>query len=111
MRKKKVKAEEISLGQKIKSYQTILAPIVTEKSTLLLEKNNQVLFRVSSDATKKDIKTAIESLYKVKVLGVNTLNRKGKVKLWKGRRGVRSDVKQAIVRLEEGQSIDTTAEV
>ena len=88
-------------------YQIIQAPLITEKSTLLSEKG-QVVFRVSTDATKPEIKAAIEGLFGVKVLGVNTLVQKGKTKRFKGRPGRRSDMKKAFVRLAEGQSIDFT---
>ena len=88
-------------------YQIIRSPVITEKATLLSEKNQYVL-RVSLDATKPQIKAAVESLFNVKVEGVNTLVRKGKTKFFRGRRGTQSDVKKAIVRLAEGHSIDIT---
>jgi large subunit ribosomal protein L23 len=88
-------------------YQIIQAPLITEKATTLSE-YNQIAFRVSADATKPEIKAAIEGLFGVKVLGVNTLVQKGKAKRFKGRPGQRSDVKKAYVRLAEGQSIDFT---
>ncbi len=88
-------------------YQLILGPVITEKSTRGSE-HNQVTFRVRKEATKPDIKVAVEGLFGVKVKAVNTLNRKGKVKRFKGRPGRRSDVKKAIVTLEEGHSIDVT---
>ena len=88
-------------------YEVVRAPLVTEKSTLLSEKN-QFVFRVSNDATKPEIKAAIETLFKVKVTAVNTLITKGKTKRFKGRPGIRSDVKKAFVTLAEGQSIDFT---
>ncbi len=83
------------------------APIITEKATLLSE-HNQVCFRVPLDATKPEIKAAIEQLFKVKVMAVNTLRQKGKTKRFKGRPGRQSDVKKAIVTLAEGDSIDVT---
>jgi large subunit ribosomal protein L23 len=86
-------------------YNIIRSPVITEKATLLSEKNQQV-FRVAIDATKPEIKAAIEGLFGVKVLGVNTLVTKGKTKRFRGRPGVRSDVKKAYVTLAEGQSID-----
>ena len=86
-------------------YDTILRPIVTEKSTIASE-NNQVMFRVPLKATKPQIAEAVEALFKVKVRAVNTLRQKGKVKRFRGRLGRRSDVKKAIVTLEEGHSID-----
>ena len=91
----------------INHYDIVLAPHITEKSTLLSE-HNAVVFKVASDATKPQIKAAVEALFKVTVTGVNTINQKGKSKLWKGRPYSRSDVKKAIVTLAEGQSIDVT---
>ncbi len=88
-------------------YSIIRAPLITEKATSLSEKN-QVVFRVAIDASKPEIKAAVEGLFGVKVLGVNTLVQKGKTKRFKGRPGVRSDVKKAYVRLVEGQTIDLT---
>jgi len=88
-------------------YEVVRAPHITEKATLLSEKN-QFVFKVASDATKPEIKAAIDELFKVKVTGVNTLVTKGKTKRVKGRPGVRSDVKEAFVTLAEGQSIDFT---
>jgi len=89
-------------------FNIIRSPIITEKATMLSEKG-QVVFRVSSDATKPEIKAAVEGLFGVKVLGVNTLVQKGKRKMFRGRPGQRSDVKKAFVTLAEGQSIDFTA--
>ena len=89
-------------------YDVIVAPHITEKSTLASE-YNAVVFKVSDYATKPQIKAAIEALFDVKVVSVNTLNQKGKTKRWKGRPYKRSDVKKAIVRLAEGQSIDVTS--
>src|SRR5271156_2424952 len=89
-------------------FNIIRAPVITEKSTMLNEKN-QVVFRVAMTASKPEIKAAVESLFKVKVAGVNTLVVKGKTKRFKGRPGVRSDVKKAYVQLAEGQSIDLTS--
>jgi large subunit ribosomal protein L23 len=88
-------------------YDVVRAPLITEKATLLSEKN-QFVFKVAENATKPEIKAAIESLFKVKVTAVNTLITKGKTKRFKGRPGVRSDVKKAFVTLAEGQSIDFT---
>ena len=92
---------------KEKMYQTILAPLVTEKATALSEQN-QFVFRVSIEATKPEIKASVEALFGVKVLAVNTLVVKGKSKRFKGRPGQRSDWKKAMVKLAEGQSIDLT---
>lgn len=91
-----------------RTYDIILAPVITEKATLLSE-HNQVAFRVAMTATKPQIRKAIEELFKVKVTGVNTLRVKGKTKRFRGRMGRRSDYKKAIVTLAEGQSIDYTA--
>ena len=88
--------------------QILLAPVISEKSTLVGEKNNQVVFRVARDATKPEIKAAVETLFGVKVLAVNTIVVKGKTKRFRGRPGQRSDWKKAMVRLAEGQSIDLT---
>jgi len=88
-------------------YDIIRAPLITEKATGLSEKN-QVAFRVALSASKPEIKAAVEGLFGVKVRGVNTLVQKGKTKKFKGRPGVRSDVKKAFVQLEAGQSIDFT---
>jgi large subunit ribosomal protein L23 len=88
-------------------YQTILSPLVTEKATALSERN-QVVFKVAIDASKPEIKAAVEGLFGVKVLAVNTMVVKGKTKRFRGREGQRSDWKKAMVRLAEGQSIDLT---
>ena len=88
-------------------YDVIVAPVITEKSTRLSE-SDQVVFKVRDDATKPAIKAAVEAIFGVKVVGVNTLNQKGKVKRFRGRLGRRNDVKKAFVRLAEGQSIDVT---
>ncbi len=91
-------------------YDVILAPVITEKSTLLSE-NNAVVFKVANDATKPAIKAAVEALFDVKVTKVNTLIAKGKTKRWKGKPYTRSDVKKPVVTLAEGQSIDVTTGV
>jgi large subunit ribosomal protein L23 len=91
----------------VRHYDIVLAPHITEKSTMLSE-TNSVVFRVAPRATKPEIKAAVESLFGVKVVGVNTIVSKGKTKRWKGKPYQRSDVKKAIVRLAEGQSIDIT---
>jgi large subunit ribosomal protein L23 len=89
-------------------YDVIRAPVVTEKSTMASE-NSQVVFKVAMDATKPEIKEAVERLFNVKVVAVNTLVRKGKTKRFKGVKGQQSDFKKAVVTLEEGQAIDITA--
>lgn len=88
-------------------YDVIVAPVITEKATFASEAN-QVIFKVRKEATKPQIKAAIERLFDVKVTSVNTLIRKGKRKVFKGTRGVQSDVKKAIVTLAEGHRIDVT---
>ena len=88
-------------------YDVIVSPVITEKATARSE-HNQVVFRVRKDATKPQIKEAVERLFDVKVKSVNTLVTKGKVKVFKGTRGQRSDVKKAVVTLAEGESIDIT---
>jgi large subunit ribosomal protein L23 len=88
-------------------YDVIRSPLVTEKSTMASE-HSQVVFRVSMSATKPDIKEAVERLFNVKVIAVNTLIRKGKTKRFKGVKGQQGDFKKAIVTLEEGQTIDIT---
>ena len=93
---------------KLTNYDVIIAPVVTEKSTKSLEKSNQVVFKVRREATKPEIKAAVEGLFNVKVKAVNTMIRKGKLKAFRGRRALLSDAKRAIVTLEAGQSIDTT---
>ncbi len=90
-----------------RDYATVLSPVITEKSTMGSE-HNQVTFRVRLDASKPEIKTAVEGLFKVKVKAVNTLRVKGKVKRFKGRSGRRPDWKKAIVTLEDGDMIDVT---
>ncbi|MFN0263930.1 50S ribosomal protein L23 [Tepidamorphus sp. 3E244] len=88
-------------------YDVIVSPVITEKATMASE-NNQVVFKVSPDATKPAIKSAVEALFGVKVKAVNTLVRKGKVKRFRGRIGKQNDLKKAVVTLEEGHSIDVT---
>ena len=91
----------------LKHYVIIRTPVVTEKATLQAE-NNKVVFNVAKTATKPEIKAAVEQLFSVKVKSVNTLLRKGKTKRFRGIIGTQSDVKKAIVTLEEGNSIDIT---
>ena len=91
-------------------YDVVVAPHITEKSTLLSE-HNAVVFKVAQSASKPAIKAAVEALFDVKVTGVNVQVVKGKTKRWKGKPYTRSDVKKAIVRLAEGQSIDVTTGV
>jgi large subunit ribosomal protein L23 len=88
-------------------YDVILSPVITEKATIASEQN-QVVFKVRKDATKTEIKAAVERLFDVKVEGVNTLIRKGKRKTFKGVRGQQSDLKKAVVTLADGDRIDVT---
>jgi large subunit ribosomal protein L23 len=92
---------------KERQYELLRSPVITEKATLGSE-HNQVTFRVPLDATKPEIRIAVEKVFDVKVVSVNTLRQQGKRKVFRGRRGQRSDYKKAIVRLAEGQSIDVT---
>ena len=91
----------------IRHYDVIVAPHITEKSTLVSE-HNAVVFKVAGDATKPEIKAAVEALFSVKVTGVNTIVQKGKTKKWKGKPYTRSDMKKAIVTLADGDQIDVT---
>lgn len=97
-------------GIDARHYDVILAPHITEKSTMASE-NNAVVFKVANDATKPQIKEAVEAIYSTKVVSVNTLLSKGKSKRWKGKPYKRSDFKKAVVRLAEGEMIDITEKV
>ena len=88
-------------------YDVILAPHITEKATVLSEQN-KVVFKVAKDASKDEIASAVETLFNVTVMKVNTLVMEGKTKRFRGVKGRRSDIKKAIVTLAEGQSIDVT---
>ncbi len=88
-------------------YDIIVAPLITEKATMASE-HNQVVFKVRKAATKPQIQEAVERLFNVKVKAVNTLNREGKRKRFRGIAGKQNDMKKAIVTLEEGHSIDVT---
>ena len=91
----------------VRHYDVVLAPHITEKSTLVSEQN-AVVFKVAKTASKPESKAAVEALFDVKVTGVNTIVVKGKTKRWKGEAYKRTDIKKAIVTLAEGQSIDVT---
>jgi large subunit ribosomal protein L23 len=91
----------------LRHYDVIRTPSITEKSTMVSEQN-QVVFNVAKDATKPEIKAAVEALFGVKVKAVNTLLRKGKTKRFKGIAGRQKDVKKAIITLVDGQSIDVS---
>ena len=93
-----------------KTLQSILAPQITEKATMVADKYNQVTFKVTKDATKADVKTAIEIMFKVEVLAVNLLNINGKTKRSGKTMGRRSDWKKAYVSLKPGQEINFTGE-
>ena len=94
-------------GVAIRHYDVVVAPYITEKSTMMSE-HNAVVFKVANDATKPEIKAAVEALFSVSVTKVNTIVQKGKTKKWKGTPYTKSDFKKAIVTLAEGQSIDVT---
>jgi large subunit ribosomal protein L23 len=95
------------MAAEAKHYDVILAPVITEKATMASE-HNKVVFKVRREATKPQIKDAVEKLFDVKVTAVNTLVRKGKVKRFRGVIGRQGDVKKAVVTLAEGHSIDVT---
>ncbi len=92
---------------KAELYDVVRKPLITEKATMVAE-NNVVVFEVAPDAKKPEIKEAVEALFNVQVVSVNTTTTKGKVKRFRGRLGKRNDQKKAYVRLAEGQSIDVT---
>lgn len=91
----------------LQAYDVILAPVITEKSSEASE-SNKVVFKVRLDATKPQIKKAVEKLFGVKVVAVNTLTRKGKTKVFRGIKGTQKDTKKAVVKLAEGDKIDVT---
>ena len=95
---------------KERMYEVIRRPLITEKATLISE-HNQVAFEVAMDASKPEIRAAVEGLFSVKVTGVNTLVQKGKTKRFRGRPGKRDDMKKAVVTLADGESIDVTTGV
>ena len=95
---------------KERMYEVIRRPLITEKATMISE-HNQVAFEVSMDASKPEIRAAVEGLFNVKVTGVNTLIQKGKAKVFRGRKGRRDDMKKAVVTLADGESIDVTTGV
>ena len=103
MAKKPAKTAQVDINH----YDVVLAPHITEKSTLLSEQN-AVVFKVANTASKPQIKAAVEALFNVSVTGVNTIVQKGKTKRWKGRPYTRSDAKKAIVTLKDGDTIDVT---
>ena len=100
------KSSKVALSD-VEAYDIILSPVISEKASLLTE-SDQVLFNVAPGASKPQIKAAVEKLFNVKVAAVNTLTRKGKVKFFRGMKGVQGDKKKAVVTLEKGQKIDVT---
>lgn len=110
LKKKKAGAKAAGTEVNPKQYDVLVKPVVTEKSTIAME-HNKVMFQVAGSATKPQIKSAVEALFKVNVLNVNTLNRKGKIKGFRGVKGRQSDRKYASVTLKEGQTIDFAAGV
>lgn len=94
----------------VKHFDVIKSPVITEKATLGAE-NNQVTFKVAIDASKPQIKAAVEALFDVKVKKVNTLRQQGKIKRFRGVKGQRAEYKKAMVTLAEGSSIDVTTGV
>lgn len=108
-RARAIRKQEVKVSD-ARKYDLVLSPVVTEKSTFASE-HNQVVFQVPLDATKPEIKAAVEALFKVKVEAVNTLRAKGKTKRFRGIPGRRSDSKKAYVTLAEGHSIDVTTGV
>ena len=95
---------------KERMFEVIRRPLITEKATLISE-HNQVAFEVAMDASKPEIRDAVEGIFSVKVTGVNTLIQKGKAKTFRGRKGRRDDMKKAVVTLADGESIDVTTGV
>ena len=95
------------MSKDARHYDIIVAPVITEKATSASE-HNKVIFQVRKDATKPQIKAAVEGLFDVKVEAVNTVLRKGKTKAFRGRVGRQSDSKRAVVTLADGHSIDVT---
>jgi large subunit ribosomal protein L23 len=87
-------------------YDVLLSPLLTEKGTLLKEKDNKVMFRVAREANKIEIKRAVEEIFKVKVENVSTMNCKGKMKRLGRYEGKRPDWKKAIVTLKKGEKLD-----
>jgi large subunit ribosomal protein L23 len=100
-------AKKAAAGVTLRQYDVIRSPHITEKATMASE-HNAVVFKVANDATKPEIKAAVEALFSVKVTKVNTIVQKGKTKRWKGTPYTRSDFKKAIVTLADGQTIDVT---
>ena len=102
------KASKGSVLSDARLYDVIVRPLVTEKTTALSEQN-KVVFKISPDATKKDVKKAVEAIFKVSVVKVNTINIDGKMKKFRGQNGQRNDMRKAVVTLAAGQTIDFAA--
>ena len=98
------------MSKDTRHYDLIVAPVITEKATIASD-SNQFVFKVRREATKPQIKAAIEKLFDVEVMAVNTLVRKGKSKVFRGMRGKQQDVKKAVVTLADGHRIDVTSGV
>lgn len=98
--------KEVKINEKM--YDILLSPIITEKTTFVAEQG-KIVFAVKTDATKADIKNAVEKVYNVKVKSINTVKKPGKVKRFRGVLGSTSDVKKAYITLEEGHNIDIMA--
>jgi large subunit ribosomal protein L23 len=98
------------MSKDTRHYDLIVAPVITEKATIASD-SNQFVFKVRREATKPQIKAAIEKLFDVKVMAVNTLVRNGKSKVFRGMRGKQQDVKKAVVTLADGHRIDVTSGV
>ena len=98
------------MSRDTRHYDLIVSPVITEKATIASD-SNQFVFKVRREATKPQIKAAIEKLFDVKVTAVNTLLRKGKNKVFRGMRGKQQDVKKAVVTLADGHRIDVTSGV
>ena len=105
-----MKGSKMSKTSTERIYEVIRSPLISEKSTFISQFNYYV-FKVSPNSNKKEIKNAVENIFKVEVKSVNTLNQKGKKKRFRGKVGVRASIKKAFVKLAEGQTIDTTVEV
>ena len=105
-----MKGSEMSKTSTERIYEIIRSPLISEKSTFISQFNYYV-FKVSPNSNKKEIKNAVENIFKVEVKSVNTLNQKGKKKRFRGKVGFRASTKKAFVKLAEGQTIDTTVEV
>jgi large subunit ribosomal protein L23 len=105
-----MKGSKMSKTSTERIYEIIRSPLISEKSTFISQFNYYV-FKVSPNSNKKEIKNAVENIFKVEVKSVNTLNQKGKKKRFRGKVGFRAGTKKAFVKLAEGQTIDTTVEV